>query len=149
MKISVDKGAPVFLCSQITIESTLDNVWNTLTDLRQWPNWQSSVTEVNVKEPVNEGTEFKWKADGIVFRSKIHTMKPKEKFGWTGKTIGVFAIHNWQFTEQDDVVSVNVEESLQGILPTLLRKNFLENLKKGIHKNLTELKAASELKSKV
>ncbi len=149
MNISVDKRAPVFASSQITIESTIDNVWKTLTELKQWPNWQSSVTEVNVNEPVNEGTEFTWKADGIVFKSKIHTMKPRAMFGWTGKTIGAYAIHNWQFTEQDDVVIVNVEESLQGVLPKLLRKNFQESLRKGIDKNLNELKAASESKSKV
>ncbi len=149
MNISVDKGAPVYMSSQITIESTIDNVWKTLTDLKQWPSWQSSVTEVNVQEPVQEGTEFTWKADGLVFKSKIHAMKPKAMFGWTGKTIGAFAIHNWQFTEQDNVVIVHVEESLQGFLPTLLKKNFQENLRKGIDKNLNELKAASESKSAV
>jgi len=70
-------------------------------------------------------------------------------FGWTGRTLGVFAVHNWQFTEQDNAIIVNVEESLRGILPTLLRKYLQENLRKGILKNLIELKAASELKRKV
>lgn len=149
MNISVDQKAPVFSSAEITIESTIDVVWETLTEITKWASWQSSVTEVNVKDPVDEGTEFTWKADGISFKSRIHTMQPKAKFGWTGRAIGVLAIHNWQFTEKENAIIVYVEESLQGILPTLLRTYFQKNLKKGMLKNLAELKAASELKRKV
>lgn len=66
-------------------------------------------------------------------------------FGWTGKTLGASAIHNWVFEKKDEKTIVTVEESLQGLLPSLFRKYFQKNLDAGIITNLKELKSASEL----
>ncbi|MEQ8236434.1 MAG: SRPBCC family protein [Syntrophomonadaceae bacterium] len=146
MNISVNKGAPVFSSSEITITASLDCVWETLSEISEWPIWQSSVTEVKLEGLLNEASEFTWKADGITFKSKIHTMKPKIMFGWTGKTTGAYAIHNWTLSEQDNEIIVRVEESLEGVLPTLFRNYFQKSLDKGMLRNLKELKLASELK---
>ncbi|MCV4785426.1 hypothetical protein OFM36_38950, partial [Escherichia coli] len=79
---------------------------------------QKAVTKTIVDEDIEdikEGTTFKWKANGILFKSKIHTSKPNAEFGWTGTTIGAKAIHNWTFLNKDDNTTiVIVEESLQG-----------------------------------
>ncbi len=146
MNISVNKKAPVFASSEIMIKASIDSVWETLTKIEKWPDWQSSVTEVNFEGQVNEQVTFTWKADGITFKSNIHTMKPKSMFGWEGRTIGAYAIHNWTIAEQDNATIVMVEESLQGVLPKLFRKYFQKNLQNGMLKNLKELKMASELK---
>jgi len=146
MNILVNKGAPVVSSSEIIIKASLDSVWETLTEIREWPNWQSSVTQVDFSGLLHEGLEFTWKADGITFKSKIHTMQPKTMFGWTGRTTGAYAIHNWTLSEQDKTTTVKVEESLQGLLPTLFRNYFQKRLDKGILKNLQELQLASELK---
>jgi len=146
MNLLVNKEAPVVSSSEIIITAPLDNVWETLTEIRKWPNWQSSVTEVDFEGSLYEGLEFTWKADGITFKSKIHTMKPKTMFGWTGRTTGAYAIHNWTLSPQDNLTIVKVEESLQGLLPTLFRHYFQQNLDKGMLKNLKELQVAAETK---
>lgn len=144
MNISADRSAPVFASSETVIDAPLSKVWDTLTDIHHWPQWQSSVTQTVLGGPIHEGTAFDWKADGISFRSQIHTMKLNEEFGWTGRAIGASAVHNWRFTQQDSATVVKVEESLRGLLPALFKKYFQKNLDKGILKNLRELKAASE-----
>jgi len=148
MNIPINEIAPVKSKNQIEIRSSIETVWKILTDIRNWPKWQKAVTKTIVDEDIEdikEGTTFKWKANGILFKSKIHTSKPNAEFGWTGTTIGAKAIHNWTFLKKDDNTTiVIVEESLQGVFPTLFRQYFQNNLDKSVLTNLIELKEASE-----
>jgi uncharacterized membrane protein len=147
MNIPINENAPVKSRNQIEIKSPIDTVWSILTDIKNWTKWQSAVTETMVEGKIEEGTNFKWKAGGLSFKSKIHTSKPKTEFGWTGTTIGASAIHNWTFIKKDNSTIVIVEESLQGVFPRLFSGYFQKNLDKGILTNLMELKSASELKN--
>lgn len=144
MNIPINENAPVVSRSQMEIAAPVDTVWQVLTDIKKWPQWQQAVSETIVPEKVEEGTEFHWKADGLSFTSKIHTVNPHRAFGWTGKTIGTSAIHNWTFVKKDDHTLVIVEESLQGVFPRLFKNFFQKNLNQGVLTNLEELKAASE-----
>ncbi|MDY0104448.1 MAG: SRPBCC family protein [Lentimicrobium sp.] len=146
MKIPINERAPVKSIHQMEIDAPIDTVWNILTDIRNWPEWQKAVTETAVHGEIKEGTPFSWKAGGLSFKSKIHTDNPRSMFGWTGNTFGASAIHNWTFTEKDNKTMVKVEESLQGVFPRLFRKYFQRNLDAGVTTNLQELKAASEEK---
>lgn len=146
MNIPVNENAPVKSRNQIEIQAPIDTVWYILTDIKNWTKWQKAVTETIVGEKIGEGTNFKWKAGGLSFKSRIHTSKPNTAFGWTGTTIGASAIHNWTFMKKDNNTTiVTVEESLQGVFPKLFRKYFQNNLDKGVLTNLTELKNASEM----
>jgi len=144
MNIPVNKHAPVFAEDQITIATKASDVWEVLTAIEAWPKWQSDVSEAQLKGALAEKTEFVWKAGGLKFRSKIHTMNHGAEFGWTGRTLGASAIHNWTFTESKGSTTILVEECLQGIFPSLFRKYFQKNLILGLKKNLEELKAAAE-----
>lgn len=144
MKIPINNNAPVKSHAEIEMEAPIETVWQILTTINKWPTWQSEVTQANLREELKEGVEFKWKAGGLSFSSKIHTIEPMKEFGWTGKTFGASAVHNWYFTEVDNKTVVKVEESLQGVLPRLLKNNFQKNLDKGVQRNLDELKRASE-----
>ncbi len=147
MTIPINENAPVKSRNQIEIKAPLDIVWNTLTDVSNWPKWQKSLTEVKVDGRIEEGLSFEWKVGGLSIKSKIHTSKPYEAFGWTGTTIGASAIHNWTFVEKDENTTiVIVEESLQGVFPGLFSGYFQKNLDSGVLTNLMELKDASEKK---
>lgn len=65
----------------------------------------------------------------------------------TGKITGVFAIHNWTLSSNGNHTTVHVEESLEGILPKLFKKQFQKNLDQGMAKSLMELKSACEKKN--
>jgi uncharacterized membrane protein len=140
MNIPVNNNAPVFAKNQIQINAPVETVWQVLTNNKEWPIWQKSVTKVIIDNKPIEGTEFKWEADGFTFNSKIHTANEFTAFGWTGKIIGTSAIHNWTFTSKDNTTIVTVEESLQGVLPLIFRSNFQKKLEAGLLKNLHELK---------
>jgi uncharacterized membrane protein len=149
MNISINENAPVKSRNQIEIEAPIDTVWKILTDIKDWRKWQKAVTETIVGEKIEEGTNFKWKAGGLSFNSKIHTSKPNTAFGWTGTTIGASAIHNWTFLKKDNNTTiVIVEESLQGVFPKLFRGYFQKNLDSGVLTNLHELKIEAEARTK-
>lgn len=144
MNIPVNNLAPVLAEDRIEIAAKTSDVWEVLTSIEAWPKWQSDVSEAQLKGPLAENTEFVWKAGGLKFHSKIHTMKQGAEFGWTGSTLGASAIHNWTFKESEGSTTVLVVESLQGIFPFLFRKYFQKNLVLGLKKNLEELKTAAE-----
>jgi len=144
MNIPINPKAPVKSKSQIEINAPVDSVWNILTDIHKWTNWQKAVSETAVHGKIMEGTQFDWKAGGLSFKSRIHTSVPKSMFGWTGRTLGTAAVHNWFFEARDNKTWVKVEESLQGVLPRLFSGYFQRNLDTGVIRNLEELKAAAE-----
>ena len=144
MNIPVNERAPVRAQGQITIAAPADTVWQVLARIDDWPGWQSDVTEAHLIGELTEGAEFRWKAGGLSFRSRIHTLRSATELGWTGTTIGASAIHNWFFQEENGQTIVRVEESLQGVFPRLFRKYFQHNLEAGIQQNLADLKRAAE-----
>lgn len=145
MNIPVNEQAPVIAAAEITITADPEVVWNALTQVNGWPEWQSSVTAVLCNESVREGAVFTWKAGGLNFTSCIHTcLADRSMFGWTGKTIGAKAVHNWFFEEQNGEIHVRVEESLEGFFPKLMRRKMQRDLQTSMEKSLSELKSYCE-----
>jgi len=144
MNININSKAPIIAKQKIKIDAPVIHVWSILTEINSWPSWQSAVKKAHLKTALQEGAEFKWKTGFLTVKSKIHTCEKFHLFGWTGKTIGAFAIHNWVFESEKDSTNVFVEESLQGLFPFLMKNKFKKNLEEGMAKNLKELKIASE-----
>jgi uncharacterized protein YndB with AHSA1/START domain len=144
MNVEIDRTAPVQSAGEVTVRAPVARVWSVLARIEAWPRWQEDVTAARLLGPLGEGAEFRWKAAGIPFRSRIHTLVEGRMLGWTGRTLGVSAIHNWWFTEADGGTTVRVEESLRGLLPSLFPGFFQRNLDAGIQKSLAELGSAAE-----
>lgn len=144
MNTPVNEKAPVLARGSILIHAPLEVVWSTLTDIEAWPKWQKAVTAAQLAGSPEEGATFRWKAGGLRFVSRIHTALPMALFGWTGRTIGASAIHNWRFEPTVEGTRVQVEESLQGFFPTVLKRSFQRQLEQGIVTSLQELKEAAE-----
>lgn len=144
MNIEINEKAPAVSRQNIFIQAPIEKIWSVLTSINEWPSWQSAVKEATLKGMLAEGTEFVWKSGGLIFHSKIHTCDPYHSFGWTGKTIGAQAIHNWKFEVKENGIIVSEEECLQGFFVLLMKKNFQKSLTEGMAKSLEELKAACE-----
>lgn len=126
MNIEINEKAPAVSKQNVFIHAPIEKVWSVLTSINEWPSWQSAVKEATLKGTLAEGTAFVWKAGGLTFHSKIHTCDQYHSFGWTGKTIGAQAIHNWKFETKEDGVLVSVEESLQGFFCFIDEKEISE-----------------------
>lgn len=141
---TINSKAAVVCSKTIGIQADAKTVWKVLTDIDQWPTWQTDIVKANLKNEFREGAVFVWKTGGVTIKSTIHTVVPERYFGWTGKTFGLFAIHNWTLEEHDGMTLVRVDESMEGFLAVLFKRSFNRNLEKGMQHWLNLLKEQCE-----
>ncbi len=142
MKINPD--APVVQTKSITINATPEKIWHVLSDVKNWSQWNEKIDKVQIEEKLIVGTEFIWKSGGTKIKSKVHTLNINKTLGWTGKTVGAQAIHNWHFTETENGTKITVEESMEGWLIGLMKKKMNTILEKDMAAWLEQLKLESE-----
>ncbi len=140
----INYNAPVKCSKTITINASSEKVWSVMTDVDNWATWQTDISKSKLNGKLKPGTTFDWKAGGVKIHSTLHTVEPFKKFGWTGKTWGMFAIHNWILTETDGQTKVSVDESIEGFFVKLFKKAFSKQLEKGMQSWLDLLKKECE-----
>ena len=131
---NINHNAPVKCSLKVIINATSVDVWNVLTDIDKWPSWQTEIKKTRLIGELNPESTFSWKMGGISINSKLHTVQPYSLFGWSGKSLGIYAIHNWKITELNKQVEVVVEESMEGFLVLLFKKMFNKSLEKSLRK---------------
>lgn len=136
---SINNNAPVKCSKTITINAKREKVWSVMTNIDNWVNWQTDISEAKLKGDLLPESTFEWKTGGAKIHSRLHTVEQCKNFGWTGKTFGVFAIHNWTLTEANGQTIVAVEESMEGLLAKLFKNSFNKTLEKGMYKWLNLL----------
>lgn len=141
---TINNNAPVKCSKSITINASSKKVWQVLTNIDNWVTWQTDISKPKLNGQLVPSTTFDWKTGCASIHSTLHTVEPFRRFGWTGKTFGMFAIHNWALTEIDGQTIVSVDESMEGFLAKLLKKSFNKNLEKGMQHWLIALKEESE-----
>jgi uncharacterized protein YndB with AHSA1/START domain len=141
---SINEKAPVKCGKTITVDASSEKVWAVMTNINSWATWQTEISYSKLNGELKPETTFDWKTGGAKIHSTLHTVEPFKQFGWTGKTFGMFAIHNWTLTEKDGKTMVTVEESMEGFFAKLLKKSFNKNLEKGMKTWLVLLKKECE-----
>lgn len=141
---SINQNAPVKCSKTITINADGKKVWAIMTNIDNWATWQTDISKPKMNGKLSAGTTFDWKTGGAKIHSTLHTVEPYQQFGWTGKTFGMFAIHNWRLTEIKGTTTVEVDESMEGFLAGLFNKSFNKNLEKSMQKWLDLLKQECE-----
>lgn len=140
MNLETDSTAKCYSTAEIKINTSKQHVFEILSDINHWPDWQTSVTKAEIKGRPENGKKFKWKAGGLRIHSKLHTVNPNSEIGWTGKIWWIKAVHNWYITEENGQTKVIVQETLKGFGSSGMKKSLQEGMKK----NLAELKAKAE-----
>lgn len=141
---SINKNAPVTCSKTILIDANSQKVWSVLTQIDNWATWQTDISKPKLNGELKTGTTFDWKTGGAKIHSTLHTVEPFKNFGWTGKALGAYAIHNWNLTETNGQTEVHVEESMEGFLVGMFKKAFNKNLENQMQNWLDLLKQTCE-----
>lgn len=141
---NINNNAPVKCSKAIAINASTDKVWDVMTSINLWSNWQTDITKSKLNGELKPETTFDWKTGGVKIHSTLHTVEPFKNFGWNGKTFGMFAIHNWTLTVTNGKTIVSVDESMEGFFANLLKKPLNKNLEKGMQNWLDLLKKKCE-----
>jgi uncharacterized membrane protein len=142
--LEIDRSAALTTHKEIEIDAPPETVWAVQTGIEFWPEWQDDVSSVEVGGELAVGTSFKWKANGASIRSTVQELEPGRSIGWTGKSLGMQAIHVWRFEPSGSGTRVVTEESLSGWFATLLRLFDRAFLDKSLAGALRALKDEAE-----
>jgi len=134
--MEANEKAPVSAGADRLIFAPRGLVWGVLTDLNRWVEWNPDVTSMEVFGPLSPGTRFKWKAGGASIVSTVQEVEEEERIVWTGRTMGIRAIHTWRLDQEEKGVRVRTEESFDGLVARLLagplRKMLVKSLSAGL-----------------
>lgn len=142
--MKINNEAPVVQKNEIFINETTEKIWKILTNIENWDKWNNRIKNPILREDLKVGTTFIWKTGGSKINSKVHTILPEKEFGWTGKTFGATAIHNWYLEPNKNGTKVKVEESMEGLIIVLMKKKMNQKLADDMKFWLERLKFESE-----
>jgi uncharacterized protein YndB with AHSA1/START domain len=134
----------------IIVGATLERVWDVFTDLPGWRKWNTVVRNISPTDaPMRQGGRFRCSVSPFVFPIffdiVIEEVVPKERIVWTASQFGVYAWHEFVFSEVPEGVLVRSREWLQGPTVVLMGLGFPDwKLRELIRALLLELKKAAE-----
>lgn len=143
--MDINQNAPLVGRKEMVIAAPLDTVWALVSELERWPDWQPDVKWIKLEGPLAPGSVFRWNSSGLNFTSTLQEVLPKRRIGWTGKTLGLNAVHNWTFEPIDDThTRVTTEESIAGILSGIIKLLSANFMAESLESALQKLKTAAE-----
>jgi hypothetical protein len=140
----INRQAPVIGTSEIEIVAAPTVVWGVLTDIEEWPRWNSDVKCVSMQGGLAEGSAFRWKAGPGTITSVLQTVEPPRRIAWSGKTLGIQAMHVYALEARNGTTLVRTEESYDGLIARLFRGSLQKTLSGSLESGLRQLKAESE-----
>ena len=116
-KGQVQEDAPVQAADEVTIHASPEKVWQLLSGIREWPQWQANVSAVQINGPLAAGTVFTWKNGSTKITSRLALVEPGRRIAWTGKALGAHAVHLWTLEAlPDGETRVKTSESMDGFM---------------------------------
>jgi hypothetical protein len=145
--VQADTNGPVFATGEVEIAADAETVWQVMADIARWPDWNPDIATATLHGPVQPGTRFNWKSGPGTIRSTFQVVQRPTELSWTGKTMGIPAIHVYRLRpseQQPGDTVVRLEESWSGLLARLLRRPFAKTLQTAIDTGLARLKTEAE-----
>ena len=142
--MDVNRTAPALARAEAEIAADPETVWETLIDFENWPSWNLDVSSVVFEGELEKGTVFRWKTGRSTITSTLEDVDRPRSVGWTGKTMGIQAVHIWRLEPRDGRTRVLTEESWEGLPVRLARGPLRKSLQKAVDGGLGYLKAEAE-----
>jgi uncharacterized protein YndB with AHSA1/START domain len=130
--------------AQVEIAASPERVWQLLSNIDQWPNWNALVQRAVLRGPLQPGSVFKWKSKGLTVMSTLQQVTPNQRLTWTGQAFGTRAIHTWEIEQTDHGVLLRTAESFDGWLPQLMPKTMQRTLDQTLPSWLEAIKSEAE-----
>ena len=140
----VNEEAPVIARGEIEINADPETIWNVITDIEGWPDWNPDVKNASLEGNVAKGSKFRWKASSVTITSIFQKVDKPRFLGWTGKTMGIEALHTWKFEPKNGKTLAKTEESWEGPLTHVMKSRTQHMLQKSIDSALQYLKKEAE-----
>jgi uncharacterized protein YndB with AHSA1/START domain len=142
--VEINRNAPATAQGELQIAADPQTVFAVLSAIDQWPSWNPDIKSVTLHGPVQPGTGFRWKSGPSTLTSTLQVVDPPNEVAWTGRTMGIEAVHVFRFQANDGGTLARSEESWEGLLARLLKGYSRRSLDKAIRRVLSHLKVEAE-----
>ena len=110
----IDERADITDRQSIIINAPIEMVWDKLTDVKHWPDWNEHINETSVSD---ENKAFSWNYDGRKFDSTFTKMDQPFSLAWLSKSGWIKSVFAWTLDKTDEKQTViTVEECYDGFL---------------------------------
>lgn len=140
----INGAAPVVGARETEIAAEREVVWAILSGISRWPEWNPDVKSVSMRDPVSEGSQFRWKAGSATIRSTLQSVEAPRRIAWSGRACGLRALHVYVLDARDGKTRVRTEESYDGLIAHLVRGRLQKTLERALESGLRHLKAEAE-----
>lgn len=142
--MDINRNAPAIAERDIRIVADTTTVWEVISDLEAWPAWNDDIKSVQLRGSLGVGSVFQWKSGAASLTSTLGVVDPPNEIGWTGKTMGIRAVHVFRFESRDGKTVARSEESWEGLIASLLKGYSRRTLERGLESFLGALKREAE-----
>jgi uncharacterized protein YndB with AHSA1/START domain len=142
--VDVDRSAAAVARAEAEIAAPPERVWELITGIERWPEWNPDVKSASLDGEVAPGSTFRWKAGPGTITSTLRHVDPPHEIAWTGKTMGIAAVHVHRLEPREGGTRVVSEESWAGFPVRVLRGRMAKTLQTSLESGLAHLKAAAE-----
>jgi uncharacterized protein YndB with AHSA1/START domain len=146
--MDIDRNAPISASGSVEIAASPLDVWEILADIASWPSWNPDVREARLDGELAIGTAFMWRAGPGTITSVLRSVEPGREIGWTGKTMGIDAVHVWRIQSTPGGSRLTAEESWSGWPTRLMRTRMERTLREAVLSGLYNLKAEAESRAR-
>jgi hypothetical protein len=144
INMQINESAPVTATGTIPIVASPELIWDLLADINRWSEWNTDVRSASLPGPVATGEVFRWRAGPAKLVSTIQSVDRPVEIGWTGRTMGMNAIHIWRLERHGETTVVHTQESWEGLPARLLPRMMRKSLQKTLDAWLGDLKTTAE-----
>ena len=122
--ITKTRSAFSLMCGvEVNIRARADRVWELLTDAKDFPRWNSTVT--SIEGQIREGEQLRLRVPGTdrTFTPKVTGVVPGERMTWTGGFAPVFkGVRTFELKPRDDgSTDFAMAERFSGLMLPLLK----------------------------
>lgn len=150
-QVTINENAPVLADAAISIHADAETIWHLLVSAAEWPTWNPDIKSVSIADPLKEGMTFKWQAGPGSITSTVQRAIAPSLLVWTGKTMGLKAVHVYQIDRVGQETIVRTRESWEGwparFFPKKLQTALDESLERGLQFLKKEAEHTAETKT--
>jgi hypothetical protein len=111
---------------ELNIHASPVTIWSLLTDAKDFPRWNSTVTRVEGE--IREGEQLRLHVPGTgrTFSPRVSGVVPHERMTWTGGVSAVFkGVRNFELRRcEDGTTDFAMEERFSGLILPLVRASM-------------------------
>ena len=142
--MEINRNAPATADGETHIAADPGTVWDVIAAIEEWPTWNPEIKSAHLEGPTAPGSIFRWKSGPSSLTSMLQVVDRPREIAWTGKTMGINAIHLFRLEPKDGGTLARSEESWEGLPASLLKGFSRKTLDRGIRGFRASLKTEAE-----